>query len=85
MDTDILFVHLLRWSLKESIYKALYSHCQPTWKDFTYLGVNHNAEHRPVVMCTSKCISQYIGRILSSVSHDGDYVFTSVIVEAKPP
>lgn len=78
-------MHPLRWSLKESIYKALYSHCQPTWKDFTYLGADHNAKRGPVVVCTSEHISQYVGRILSSVSHDGDYVFTSVIVEAKPP
>ncbi|KAJ7593456.1 4'-phosphopantetheinyl transferase, partial [Mycena floridula] len=65
----------VRWAMKEAAYKALYPHFRPTWKDLTYRGLDKVTGARPVLEYKESI------KLHSSVSHDGEYVFASVIVE----
>ncbi|KAJ7095321.1 4'-phosphopantetheinyl transferase superfamily [Mycena belliarum] len=69
----------VRWAVKEAAYKALYPHLRPTWKDLTYRGLDNG--HKPVLLYYPKDNGN-LGEIHVSVSHDGDYVFASVLVQA---
>ncbi|KAI0092835.1 4'-phosphopantetheinyl transferase [Irpex rosettiformis] len=72
----------VRWSLKEAAYKAMFPHVQPTWKELTYSKLNAERLLKPALEYTPFQVTQNkIGRIHCSVSHDGEYVFTSVLVE----
>ncbi|KAF7301333.1 4'-phosphopantetheinyl transferase [Mycena indigotica] len=62
----------VRWAVKEAAYKAFYPHLRPSWKDLTLRkdGPKPKLE-----------LKEWAGRIHVSVSHDGEYVFASVLVE----
>ncbi|PSR73685.1 hypothetical protein PHLCEN_2v10604 [Hermanssonia centrifuga] len=75
----------VRWSLKEAAYKAIYPSARPTWKDFTYHAVDHDGNHKPFLVFHPPEKKIPIGNIHSSVSHDGDYIFTTVLVEDVIP
>lgn len=69
----------VRWSLKEAAYKALYPADRPTWKEFAVSRLNHA---KPVLVYTPKGVSTAAqASFHCSVSHDGDYVFSTVIAE----
>jgi holo-[acyl-carrier protein] synthase len=65
--------------VKEAAYKALYPHRLPTWKDLTYIGLT-NGRKPELLYHPPAPIS--LGDIHVSVSHDGDYVFASVLIQA---
>ncbi|KAF8192541.1 4'-phosphopantetheinyl transferase superfamily, partial [Pholiota molesta] len=72
----------VRWSVKEAAYKAMYPVVRPTWKEITYNGLSAMGR-KPLVEYhpTSPDLRNKIGRTHVSVSHDGDYVFSTVLVE----
>jgi holo-[acyl-carrier protein] synthase len=76
---------IYRWGVKEAAYKAMFPVVRPTWKDLTYHGakvaddgqwLKPSLTYRPPASSIP-----VIGRIHVSVSHDGDYVYASVLVE----
>ncbi|KAF7332179.1 Holo-[acyl-carrier-protein] synthase [Mycena kentingensis (nom. inval.)] len=69
----------VRWAVKEAAYKAIYPAHRPSWKDFTYRGLTNG--HKPVLLYHPPSNTVQVGTIHVSVSHDGDYVFASVLVE----
>ncbi|KAJ7228727.1 4'-phosphopantetheinyl transferase superfamily [Mycena pura] len=79
--TDPAFI-AVRWAVKEAAYKALYPLHRPTWKELTYHGLTNG--HKPVLLYHPRFIDHTdVGDIHVSVSHDGDYVFASVLAESK--
>ncbi|KAH7345260.1 4'-phosphopantetheinyl transferase superfamily [Rhizoctonia solani] len=64
----------VRWAIKESAYKALYPVYKPTWKDLTFLAT----ESKKPVLTFQK--NERI-KLHASVSHDGEYVFATVMAE----
>ncbi|KAJ7047435.1 4'-phosphopantetheinyl transferase [Mycena alexandri] len=72
----------VRWAVKEAAYKAIYPHKTPTWKEFTYHGLNNGRKPMLVYHPLRADDSTNIGKIHVSVSHDGEYVFASVLVQA---
>ena len=70
---------MYRWSVKEAAYKAVFPVLRPTWKDFTFHPVSNDGMRKPLLEYHSKGV---LGKVHASVSHDGDYVFTTVLVEA---
>ncbi|KAJ7498985.1 4'-phosphopantetheinyl transferase superfamily [Mycena latifolia] len=71
----------VRWAVKEAAYKALYPHHRPTWKELTYHGLQNG--RKPVLLYTPNDRGGNLGDIHVSVSHDGEYVFASVVVQAR--
>ncbi|EKM59716.1 uncharacterized protein PHACADRAFT_205934 [Phanerochaete carnosa HHB-10118-sp] len=68
----------VRWSLKEAGYKALYPADMPTWKEFSVL----RHVKKPVLLYKPKGVSATAQAAFHcSVSHDGGYVFSTVLVE----
>ncbi|KAF8826675.1 4'-phosphopantetheinyl transferase [Lentinula edodes] len=68
----------VRWALKEAAYKALYPNYRPTWKDLTYYPLG------AIKLGSKPVLSFKYQQDLSfhcSVTHDGDYVFATVVVE----
>lgn len=61
--------------MKEAAYKAMFPALRPTWKELTYHNAGKNT--KPQLLYQSRDVKIHV-----SVSHDGDYVFTSVMVEA---
>lgn len=61
----------------------MYPTVKPTWKDLTYVpfGGDYPGSKPRLVLCDEK--RGVVDDILVSVSHDGDYVFASVIAIAK--
>ncbi|KAJ7667957.1 4'-phosphopantetheinyl transferase superfamily [Mycena polygramma] len=74
----------VRWAVKEAAYKALYPHHLPRWKDLSYYGLN-NGRKPMLVYRPPPPHDANIGDIHVSVSHDGAYVFASVLVQAVHP
>ncbi|KAF7352848.1 4'-phosphopantetheinyl transferase [Mycena venus] len=70
----------VRWAVKEAAYKALYPHHQPTWKDLTYHGLK-NGRKPALIYSPPHPEGKNLGDIHVSVSHDGEYVFASVLVQ----
>ncbi|KAG6872798.1 hypothetical protein C0995_006527 [Termitomyces sp. Mi166 len=75
----------VRWAVKEAAYKAMYPIVQPIWRELSYRGLGDGPvrpkpvlEYHPLVLFDKS----KIGPIHVSVSHDGEYVFTSVTVES---
>ncbi|KAJ7129753.1 4'-phosphopantetheinyl transferase [Mycena epipterygia] len=81
MLADPTFI-AVRWAVKEAAYKALYPHYRPTWKEFTYHGLKNG--RKPVLLHHPQSSKDRISPedIHISVSHDGEYVFASVLVQA---
>ncbi|PFH51456.1 hypothetical protein AMATHDRAFT_142672 [Amanita thiersii Skay4041] len=71
----------VRWCVKEAAYKAMYPTFQPTWKELSY--VNTISSQKPSLLYHPlKTESpEPLSNIHVSVSHDGDYVFASVLIE----
>ncbi|KAI1792860.1 4'-phosphopantetheinyl transferase [Ganoderma leucocontextum] len=70
----------VRWSIKEAAYKAVFPF-RPTWKNFTYHSLSADGQRKPWLEYHSGASGQSLGEIHASVSHDSDYVFTTVLVE----
>ncbi|KAJ7904451.1 4'-phosphopantetheinyl transferase superfamily [Mycena olivaceomarginata] len=68
----------VRWAVKEAAYKALFPHHRPTWKELTYRGLKNG--QKPTLIYNSRD-GENVGDIHISVSHDGEYVFASVLVQ----
>ncbi|EJF62931.1 4'-phosphopantetheinyl transferase [Dichomitus squalens LYAD-421 SS1] len=71
----------VRWSIKEAAYKAVFP-LRPTWKNFTYHSLSADGQRKPWLEYHSDAPGRDLGKIHASVSHDGDYVFTTVLAEA---
>ncbi|KDQ64833.1 hypothetical protein JAAARDRAFT_117055 [Jaapia argillacea MUCL 33604] len=73
----------VRWSVKEAAYKALYPTFRPSWKDLTYRSLEGlrkpSLEYRPLSRDDD---AKVIRNMHVSVSHDGEYVFTTVLAES---
>ena len=68
--------------MKEAAYKAMFPYVHPTWKELTYRRFDIERHRKPELEYRPlKTTQDEIGRIHCSVSHDGEYVFTSVLVE----
>jgi holo-[acyl-carrier protein] synthase len=78
--------HSRRWCVKEAAYKALYPVARPTWKELTYQSPGKN-NTRPILLYqpsfdrNARDLSGW--RFHVSVSHDGDYICSSVVVEGQ--
>jgi holo-[acyl-carrier protein] synthase len=70
-----------RWAVKEAVYKAVYPIVKPTWRDFTLQKPAGSPKPDLVYHPKDSQLSLRLGRIHTSVSHDGDYTFATVIVE----
>lgn len=71
----------VRWAVKEAAYKAMYPTVKPTWKDFSFRGLGQEFYgSKPSLLYHSSHPVTSIGEIHSSISHDGEYVFASVLV-----
>lgn len=53
---------------------------RPTWKDLTFHSLSTDGTRKPMLEYHPQG-EKMLGRIHASVSHDGDYVFTTVLVE----
>jgi holo-[acyl-carrier protein] synthase len=73
-----------RWAMKEAAYKALYPTVTARWKELTYQGLAEGRKPTLYYHPFTPGNSEKVGRLHASVSHDGDYVFTSVLVECPP-
>ncbi|EJD01323.1 4'-phosphopantetheinyl transferase [Fomitiporia mediterranea MF3/22] len=74
----------VRFSVKEAAYKALYP-VRPTWKELSYLSFgNPVPDCKPSLLYepASPSTNDQIGKLHVSVSHDGEYVVSTVIAEA---
>jgi holo-[acyl-carrier protein] synthase len=71
---------LFRWAVKEAAYKALYPVVKPTWKELTYLRLR---EAKPTLEYCPMARDERsrVAKMHASVSHDGAYVFASVLAE----
>ncbi|PPQ63864.1 hypothetical protein CVT24_009490 [Panaeolus cyanescens] len=74
----------VRWSVKEAAYKAMYPTVKPLWRQLTYRsltphGDKPSLEYHPALPEDGK----NVGKMHVSVSHDGDYVYSSVVVEER--
>ena len=73
------------FSVKEAAYKAVYPNAKPTWKDFTYCGLGHSHPgSKPLLLFkpTEEMPLTSQWKFHVSVSHDGDFVMSSVVVES---
>lgn len=77
-DLNLNFVNN-RWAIKESAYKALYPSYRPSWKDLTFLS--NKDSRKPILTVTSDGYEDIT--LHASVSHDGEYVFATVLAESK--
>ncbi|KAJ7276333.1 4'-phosphopantetheinyl transferase superfamily [Mycena haematopus] len=71
----------VRWAVKEAAYKALYPHHRPTWKELIYYGLKNGRKPALIYNPPRPEDSKNLGDIHVSVSHDGEYVFASVLVQ----
>ena len=73
-----------RWAIKEAAYKAIYHTVKPTWKELSYRTIEGQG-FKPSLIYEPLDIAEAVklGRLHASVSHDGDYVFATVIAEAR--
>jgi len=73
--------------VKEAAYKALYPVVRATWKDLTYRSITQGQNgHKPALLYRPVLLEELtkVGKMHVSVSHDGEYVFASVLVEVSP-
>lgn len=71
----------VRWAVKEAVYKAVYPIVKPTWHDFTLKRPVGSPKPDLVYHPKDSQLSRRLGRMHTSVSHDGEYTFATVIVE----
>ncbi|KAI0751418.1 4'-phosphopantetheinyl transferase [Daedaleopsis nitida] len=72
----------VRWSVKEAAYKAVFPALRPTWRDFTFHSLSDDGTRKPFLEYHPNGQENVLGTVHASVSHDGDYVYTTVLVEA---
>ncbi|KDR83806.1 hypothetical protein GALMADRAFT_37747, partial [Galerina marginata CBS 339.88] len=82
ISSDRIQFLAVRWCVKEAAYKAMYPAIQLSWKEITYhststLGQKPFIIYHPLAAENTK----KVGRTHVSVSHDGEYVYSSVLVE----
>ncbi|KAI9001255.1 4'-phosphopantetheinyl transferase [Trametes punicea] len=70
----------VRWAVKEAAYKAVYPLARPTWKDFTFHSLSDDGIRKPTLEISAKD-HEASWTFHTSISHDGDYVFATVLVE----
>jgi len=68
----------VRWAAKEAAYKALYPRFRPTWKD---LAITKESGHKPTLEYRLMDNREHGLRFHLSISHDGEYIFATVLVE----
>ena len=81
VDPPAAFSNNSRWAVKEAVYKAVYPIVKPTWHDFTLQRPPGSPKPDLLYHPKDSRFSLRLGRMHTSVSHDGDYTFATVIVE----
>lgn len=72
----------LRFSIKEAAYKALYPDVRPTWKELTYESASRmKLGMKPHLLFHPLGAASKHPKLHVSVSHDGEYILTSVLAE----
>ncbi|KAI0771920.1 4'-phosphopantetheinyl transferase [Trametes elegans] len=71
----------VRWGVKEAAYKAIFPHARPTWKEFTLQSLSNDGLRKPLLEYHPSRPNVSSWGFHISVSHDGDYVFATVLVE----
>ncbi|KAI0637867.1 4'-phosphopantetheinyl transferase [Trametes polyzona] len=71
----------VRWGVKEAAYKALFPLARPTWKDFTFHSLSPDGLRKPMLEYHTDDEAAFSWKLHASVSHDGDYVFATVLAE----
>lgn len=83
-DSLRIFQNQHRWSVKEAAYKAMYPHARATWKELSYTGLmatsKPRVEYHPILSSPDRK-GNPVGKLHVSVSHDGEYVYSSVLAE----
>ncbi|KAG8930797.1 hypothetical protein FRC03_009797 [Tulasnella sp. 419] len=72
-----------RWASKEAAYKALFPVHKLTWKDIT---LSRSKQHPKPMLNFSEEAKIHITRPIkfhTSISHDGDYLISQVLVEEE--
>jgi holo-[acyl-carrier protein] synthase len=69
---------------KEAAYKALHPHRKTTWKDVEIVKTKQTGT-RPLLQWTEASGTDSTVKMHLSVSHDGDYVASTVIAERISP
>ncbi|KAL7282161.1 hypothetical protein ACG7TL_003630 [Trametes sanguinea] len=72
----------VRWAIKEAAYKAVYPMARPTWKDFTFHSLSSDGLRKPTLEYHINS-QDTPWSFHASVSHDGDYIFATVLVETS--
>ncbi|KAG2013730.1 hypothetical protein CC2G_010608 [Coprinopsis cinerea AmutBmut pab1-1] len=80
---DLVRYLAVRWSVKEAAYKALYPTVRPTWKELTYTSLNSGIKPSLSYQPLDGLSGSLVGPIHVSVSHDGEYVLSQVLVECR--
>lgn len=79
-----------RWAIKEAAYKAVYPTAKPTWKEFTFAKTDDDVAnlkpelvyHPPEIRVrTPDVVAKDTMRMHASVSHDGEYIFATVLAQ----
>jgi holo-[acyl-carrier protein] synthase len=71
--------------VKEAAYKAMYPYARATWKELSYTGLTATSKPRVEYLPSAPSPDREenkIGRLHVSVSHDGEYVYASVLAES---
>lgn len=71
----------VRWTAKEAAYKALHAHRETTWKDVEIVKREQTGT-RPLLQWTDPSPADAAVKLHLSVSHDGEYVASTVIAES---
>ncbi|KAI9135860.1 4'-phosphopantetheinyl transferase superfamily [Paraphysoderma sedebokerense] len=69
----------VRWTIKEATYKALYPQYRLTWKDVSVVKV----DRKPALKFHVPGLHNIVQKSFVSVSHDGEYVVASVVLESQ--
>ncbi|KAI0069053.1 4'-phosphopantetheinyl transferase [Artomyces pyxidatus] len=72
----------VRWAVKEAAYKAFYPVLKPTWKDLTFLRAGNSQKPVLTYHPRAETAQRSPFRLHASVSHDGLYVVSTVLVES---
>jgi holo-[acyl-carrier protein] synthase len=67
---------IVRWTVKEAAYKALFPLYKPTWKDLTVSKVQEDGGKPRLVFENFPEVKLHV-----SVSHDGEYTVANVLAE----
>jgi len=63
----------------------MYPVVKPTWKQITYRGLTNQRQKPSIQYTPYTSDAPKIGRTHVSVSHDGEYVYSTVIIEGVHP